>query len=1093
MAIVNTTIEEMTREQLIAEIETLEENCWNYRDVFDSLSDVVARTNKDGFIEMVSPSVYEVFGYFPEEILGKRAVKFYVDPEDRNRIIDLIATQGFCKHFEAQLYTKNDIIKVFSVNAKNYTNRQGNNLGVEIIFRDITQQKIAEEKLAKNAMLLSESQRLAHLGHWYWDLDKDTIEWSPELHRIYGIEESDVELTVSHCRELYYALLDPEGQEKLSVMMNEFLHGSSNQMHYEESIVRNNNETRFLETWATIVRDKDGNPVQIFGACLDITDKKITEKKLLESKEEFQNLFEFAPDARFIYKDDVIINVNSSFLNLYGYCSKDEIIGKSVSSELIVSNHTDPLGNMDISKTFANQKMEKVSHFKKDGSEITIEIHSSSILYKGSIHIQAISRDITERNRLEEENKRNILLLEESEKIAHLGHISWSSITNEVHWSNEIYRICGIDIDVQPSVEATMGIIHPDDLSYVSKNLNLTLKQLKKYKLEHRIVCANNGEIKWVQAELQLKFDSEGNIVNALGTILDITEKKKDQNALLQSEEEFRSIYENTPCGIPLVDMKGRILKANQRFIELIGYSEKELLKMNIRDISHPDELEDTIENFKALVSGEISHFELEKRYIKKSGEIMICHTAVTAPIGLNDQPEFLTASLTDITERKKIQEVLRGISEIQSAFIGEATPEIFFGKILQTVLNITNSKFGYIGEVHKKDGKPILTTHAKMAFSSEDLADITSKKSCMHSFDELTMKVMTSGRHVIYDNDDERNKSDSLCGDLENFMGLPFYSNNELVGIISVANKKFGYHDKDVHLLLPFLTTCSTLISAYKNEVIRSTELEATERMKEAFTNELETKVSERTSDLQRTQKELSISLENEKLLGDLKSRFVSTASHQFRTPLTVIQSNMGILSMHMDRMDDVLKPTFEKINHRIISQIGWMTAMMNDLLILGKIDLDSIIPEFDSINLVVLCEDIIENYNEIQKDQRRMTLTVTGSPKCLQLDANLITHAISNFVSNAFKYSVDQPAPIMRLLFNENSTQLSIIDFGLGIPKEDLMNLFEPFYRASNVSEVPGTGLGTTIAKEYIELNKGSIKVKSTINEGTEFILTF
>jgi signal transduction histidine kinase len=141
----------------------------------------------------------------------------------------------------------------------------------------------------------------------------------------------------------------------------------------------------------------------------------------------------------------------------------------------------------------------------------------------------------------------------------------------------------------------------------------------------------------------------------------------------------------------------------------------------------------------------------------------------------------------------------------------------------------------------------------------------------------------------------------------------------------------------------------------------------------------------------------------------------------------------------------------------------------------------------------LVVLCEDIIENHNEIQNDQRRMTLTVTGSPKCLQLDTNLITHAISNFVSNAFKYSVDRPAPIMRLLFNENSTQLSIIDFGLGIPKEDLMNLFEPFYRASNVSEFPGTGLGTTIAKEYIELNKGSIKVKSTLNEGTEFILTF
>ncbi|MCJ8289184.1 MAG: HAMP domain-containing histidine kinase [Crocinitomicaceae bacterium] len=256
---------------------------------------------------------------------------------------------------------------------------------------------------------------------------------------------------------------------------------------------------------------------------------------------------------------------------------------------------------------------------------------------------------------------------------------------------------------------------------------------------------------------------------------------------------------------------------------------------------------------------------------------------------------------------------------------------------------------------------------------------------------------------------------------------------------------------------------------------------------------NEFEAKVAERTKDLQRTQTELSICLENEKILGELKSRFVSTASHQFRTPLTVIQSNMGILSMQKGLMDDALKVTFEKINNRIITQVGWMTTMMNDLLILGKIDLSNIVLELEPIDLVGLCGEVIVNYNEIQDDNRNMTLTVIGKPSTLELDANLITHAISNLVSNAFKYSENKPAPRMKLVFNEQSTQLSIIDYGLGIPEEDIINLFEPFYRASNVTEVSGTGLGTTIAKEYVELNQGSIKVKSTLLEGTEFILTF
>ncbi|PHR21368.1 MAG: hypothetical protein COA38_18870 [Fluviicola sp.] len=1084
----DTSIHNMTREQLIAEISMLKENHSNDKEVFDSISDVVVRVDNDGYIQTVSPSIFEVFGYLPEEVLGEKESDYYLNPLDYERRMQLINEQGFCKQFLTHVYKKNGTIEIVSVDAKPYADKQGNQLGIESVFRDITQQKTAVEKLSKNAILLNESQRLAHLGHWSWDIAKNSMEWSSELHRIYGIDESELEDSYESHTEKYHELLNSEDLEKIRSVMEEFLQGSENQIHYEECIIRKDGEIRFLETWATLVRKKDGSPGHMFGACLDIT-----EKKLLVSKEEFQNLFELAPDARLIYKDDVIINVNPSFLNLYGYSSKDEIIGKSVASELVVPNHIEQLDDLGLSKAFSTQKIEKVSRVKKDGSIFIMEVQSALIQYNGSTHIQVISRDITERNQLEEEVKRNTLLLEESEKIAHLGHLNWSLPNDEVFWSDEVYRICGVNFDIAPTINYMMSIIHADDLSYVVENLNLALQQVKKYKLDHRIICANTGEVKWVQTKIQFKFDTNGNLKSALGTILDITEKTKDQNALLQSEEEFRSIYENSPCGIPLVDLQGNFLKANQRFIELFGYSGQELLSMNILDISHPDDRTETQKKIKALISGKISHFELEKCYVKKSGEEFTCHTAVTVMLGLNGMPEFLTASLTDITEKKKIQEILKGISEIQFAFIGEETPETFFEKILHTLLKITYSRFGYIGEVQKQNGKLTLIPHARAALSEQGLQEITPQGFCQNSFDELTQKVLTTGKPILYNKADEIKVTGSSCSNLENFMGLPFYSKNELVGIIAVANKKFGYNDKNVRLLRPFLATCSTLISAYKNEKIRNTELQTSEQLKEAFTNELEAKVAERTEDLQRTQKELSISLENEKILGELKSRFVSTASHQFRTPLTVIQSNMGILSMQKGLMDDALKTTFEKINNRIITQIGRMTAMMNDLLILGKIDLGSIVLELEPIDLVGLCGEIIVNYNEIQDDNRNMTLTVIGEPSTLELDANLITHAISNLVSNAFKYSENKPAPTMKLVYNAQSTQLSIIDYGLGIPEEDIINLFEPFYRASNVAEVSGTGLGTTIAKEYIELNQGSIEVKSTLLEGTEFILTF
>lgn len=828
--------EQMTREELLAVISALKESQVKYKEVFDSMVDVFARVNKDGSFEMISPSIFDVLGYNADDLLGKIAADYYVDPFESYCLIDLIDEHGHCENIQSRVYAKDGSIKVISINAKVYRDKLGNNMGVDCIVRDITAQKNAED-------------------------------------------------------------------------------------------------------------------------------------------------------------------------------------------------------------------------------------------------------EIQLKNRL----------LEESEKIAHMGHISWRFPSSELTWSNEVYRIFGVKVGVKLSAKFTRSIVHPDDLSYVQENLNLALQQIKDYKLEHRIVRVDNGHVVWVQVEMQLKFNSNGKLLSVLGTILDITEKKKDQQALLQSEEEFRSIYENTYSGIHLIDVTGKFLKANHRFVELLGYSEQELLQMKLEDVMHPDNRAVLQQKLDALVSGKISHFEAEKRYVKKSGEELICNIAITAPVGINGMPEFLTASMTDITETKRIQQVLEGISEIQSTFIGKVTSKKIFVKILETLLNVTQAKVGYIGEVQEQDGISLLATHAQMELSTSNSWVTKINDSYASTFNLFTRHVLNSGKPLLYKKGDAIRDSGNFCSDIETFIGLPFYHNSEFVGIIGVANKKIEFCDDDIRLLRPFLATCSTLISAYKNEVVRDTERLASERMKEAFTNQLELKVAERTEDLQKAQRELSVSLEKEKVLGALKSRFVSTASHQFRTPLTVIQTNMGILSMQRDLMGEGLQQSFEKINQRIVNEIGRMTEMINDVLILGKIESGSIIPEFESIDLVSLCQSVIDSYNEIQEDDRSMKLTVIGKPSLIELDAKLIAHAISNFISNAFKYSKNKPAPSMTLSYKKGLTQLSIVDFGVGIPHDDLTNLFEPFYRASNVAEVSGTGLGTSIAKEYVELNRGAIEVKSTVALGTEFILKF
>lgn len=264
---------------------------------------------------------------------------------------------------------------------------------------------------------------------------------------------------------------------------------------------------------------------------------------------------------------------------------------------------------------------------------------------------------------------------------------------------------------------------------------------------------------------------------------------------------------------------------------------------------------------------------------------------------------------------------------------------------------------------------------------------------------------------------------------------------------------------------------------------------------IKEAFTKELELNVAQRTRELEDARKELAISLKKEQELGRLKSRFVSMASHQFRTPLSVIQSNIGVLSMHMDsskgfKLDKELQPKFNKISERIKGQITRMTDLMNDVLILGKINDGNIALRLISQPIVPICQDILDNHSYIHHEKSH-PVEVKGKPVDLMFDKQLFSHALSNLVSNAFKYTKGNDLPHVSVEFTKEETIVRVEDKGIGIPAEELPHLFEPFYRASNVKEISGTGLGTAIAKEYIELIGGSISVKSTLGKGTEFTI--
>jgi PAS domain S-box-containing protein len=233
------------------------------------------------------------------------------------------------------------------------------------------------------------------------------------------------------------------------------------------------------------------------------------------------------------------------------------------------------------------------------------------------------------------------------------------------------------------------------------------------------------------------------------------------------------------------------------------------------------------------------------------------------------------------------------------------------------------------------------------------------------------------------------------------------------------------------------------------------------------------------------RTEEAIQWALERERELGELKSRFVSMASHEFRTPLASILSSTEILTRYRERMDG--EQIDSKLN-LIARQVAHLTSIVEDVLNLGRIQSGRIEFHPVEVDMDELCREVIADFQN-RPDVPHTIHYSAASPPVLWLDRTLMQQVITNLVSNAIKYSPQGKNVWVTL----DSSSLCVRDEGIGIPSNDLGHLFQPFHRANNVGGIPGTGLGLAIAKEAMERHGGTITVASQVGAGTTFCVSF
>ena len=302
-------------------------------------------------------------------------------------------------------------------------------------------------------------------------------------------------------------------------------------------------------------------------------------------------------------------------------------------------------------------------------------------------------------------------------------------------------------------------------------------------------------------------------------------------------------------------------------------------------------------------------------------------------------------------------------------------------------------------------------------------------------------------------------------------------------------------YRREDELFVIAFIVDITQRKKIEQNVLDQQKELEKLASGMRKLNTQLEAKVEERTvilkealQKLEQSQQELSEALDKEKQLSEMKGRFVSMASHEFRTPLSTVLSSASLLSKY--KTTDEQDKRDRHVN-KIKNSVTHLNDILEDFLSLGKLDEGKVVTHISEFDLQLFLEDTLDEMEGLLKKDQHFEYRHEGN-SLVWCDKKLLKNIIINLVSNAIKFSGEgQPLTITSKV-NATSMEITISDKGIGISEADIEHLYASFFRARNAMNIQGTGLGLHIVKRYLDLLEGSIEAKSTIGEGSSFCIT-
>lgn len=531
----------------------------------------------------------------------------------------------------------------------------------------------------------------------------------------------------------------------------------------------------------------------------------------------------------------------------------------------------------------------------------------------------------------------------------------------------------------------------------------------------------------------------------------------------------LKAIIETAVDGIITIDERGRIELANPATCQIFGYDAAEMQGQNINMLMpspYHENHDGYIHNYRETGVRKIIGIGREVQGKKKDGTIFPFWLSISE-VKLENKRLF-TGIVHDLTEQKKAEYDLMLMNKNLEGLVSERTDKL--SDVVNKLLS-TNQQLQHEIAERKAAEQASLISKDELKRTQGLLQQIVNNypDGSISVVDRDFKFIFTGGEaHTILGTDPKELLGKRL---------FPLVSNETWDAIQVCLEKVFEgdiLHDFEMaEMVQGYQFAIDAFPLKDENGVISRIAV---------FTRNI--------SDLKKIEDELRAALTKERELGELKSRFVSMASHEFRTPLSTILSSASLSVQYpQTEQQDKREKHFQKIK----SAVTTLTGILNDFLSLSRLEEGKVELHYEDVDFGIFCLEIAEEMNPILKQGQHIFVRHPNNAVVLTMDKKLLKMVLSNLFTNASKYS-DEGAEIHCVLRKEGKLlKIDIIDQGIGIPEEDKIHLFDRFFRASNAINIKGTGLGLNIVKRYVELMGGTISFKSTVGKGSTFTVVF